>query len=428
MPEYQRVKLAYGKSGINLQTEKDWNVTVIEPRFAKGIGNPADAITRALQNPLGSVSLQQLVKPGDIAGIIFNDITRPTPNKLIIETILKELTHIPSSSIILFNALGTHRPNTDEELRTMIGSYLVDNFRIVQNDAFDENSLELAGTSSFGHNIWINKELMSCNIKVLTGFIEPHFFAGFSGGGKAIMPGMSGLKTIMDNHDANNISNKNANWGITQKNPVWEEVREVAAMTGASFLVNVTLNRDKEITNVFAGNINMAHDAGIDYVRQTAMVPVKSAFDIVVTTNSGYPLDLNLYQTVKGMSAAAKIVKQGGIIIAAAECWDGLPDHGLFGQLLRESENPAQLLKTICTPGFLKQDQWQAQILSLIQLKADVYLYSDNLNDEQLNIAKIKKCHDIHDLIEDLRKKSGMNISICILPEGPQTIAYLAGS
>lgn len=420
----QCIRLAYGKNGIDLETESDWNLKVIEPHFTKGLDDQADAITRALLEPFGSLPLRQIVKPGNKVGIIFNDITRPTPNKLIIETILKELGHVPSSSIILFNALGTHRTNTKEEIRSMIGDYLVDNYRIVQNDAFDEKMVRFVGRSSFGHEIWINKELMSCDIKILTGFIEPHFFAGFSGGGKAIMPGMAGVKTILGNHDARNISNNNASWGITHNNPVWEEVLEVAILAGASFLVNVSLNRDKEITGVFAGDIRDAHNAGVEYVRKTAMVPVHSLFDIVVTTNSGYPLDLNLYQAVKGMSVAAMVVKQGGIIIAAAECWDGMPDHGFFSRFLQDSESPAQLLETICAPGFSKLDQWQAQILALIQLKASVYLFTDNLTDEQLKVARLKRCHNIHDLIEDLRDKLGKDASVCIIPEGPQTIPF----
>jgi lactate racemase len=425
MENNNSVRLAYGKHGIEMRIKNDWNMTVIEPLHAEGFADAAGAIKKALLNPSGSLPLKQIVHPDDKVAIIFNDITRPSPNQLIIETLLMEIRHVPSSNITLFNATGTHRPNTESELRSMIGNYLYDNFRIIQNNAFDESQLEVIGLSSFGNDIMINRELMSCNIKILTGFIEPHFFAGFSGGGKAVMPGMAGIKTILGNHSAKNIGNKNASWGITQTNPIWEEVREVAIIAGSTFLVNVTLNRKKEITGIFAGDIRRAHLEGIEFVRKTSMIAVSEAFDIVVTTNSGYPLDLNLYQTVKGMSAAARIVKPGGIIIAAAECSDGFPDHGLFGQLLHESEDPAKLLETICSPGFSKQDQWQAQILAQIQLKADVYLFSGNLSDEQLKIARIKRCSDIHDLIETLRNKLGKNISICILPEGPQTIPFL---
>ena len=425
MENNHSVRLAYGKHGIEMKIGDNWNVTVIEPQHLSGLADASDAITKALRKPSGSLPLKQLVKSEDKVAIIFNDITRPTPNKLIIETILREIKHIPYTSVLLFNATGTHRPNTESELRSMLGSYLYDNFRIVQNNAFEESQLEEIGTSSFGNVIQVNKELISCNIKILTGFIEPHFFAGFSGGGKAVMPGMAGIKPILGNHSAKNIGNSNASWGITQKNPIWEEVREAAIMAGATFLVNVTLNSEKEVTGVFAGDIIKSHLEGIESVRKTSMAAVSSEFDIVVTTNSGYPLDLNLYQTVKGMSAAARIVKPGGVIITAAECSDGFPDHGLFSQLLRESESPVRLLETICSPGFSKQDQWEAQILALIQLKADTYLYTDNLSDEQLEISRIKRCHDIYDLIENFRNRLGKNISICILPEGPQTIPYL---
>jgi len=215
--------------------------------------------------------------------------------------------------------------------------------------------------------------------------------------------------------------------GITINNPVWEEVREAALMAGTTFLVNVTLNRNKEITRVFSGDIIKAHLSGIEFVKKSAMIPVSSAFEIVVTTNSGYPLDINLYQTVKGMSAAARIVRQGGIIIVAAECRDGIPDHGLFSKLLSEFSDSAKLLETICSPGFSKQDQWQVQILAQIKQKAEIYIYTDKLTDEQINVAGIKRCNNIHALIESFRRKLGKNISICILPEGPQTVPYLTG-
>jgi nickel-dependent lactate racemase len=422
------IRLAYGKNGISIKTGDNWNLKVIEPLFTKGLADPARAISQALMNPIGTVPLREIAKPGHKVGIIFNDITRPTPNKIILETILKELSHLSSSSIILFNALGTHRQNSDKEIREMIGDYLADNFRIVQNNAFDDSTSELAGRSSFGHEIWINKELMSCDIKILTGFTEPHFFAGFSGGGKAIMPGMAGAKTILANHDARNIGNENSSWGITHGNPIWEEVLESALMAGTTFLVNVSLNRNKEITGVFAGDIRKAHYEGIDFVRRNAMVPVDSLFDIVVTTNSGYPLDLNLYQAVKGMSAASRVVKKGGIIIAAAECCEGIPEHGLFGRFLSESDSPAQLLEHICASSINRLDQWQAQILAMIRLRAEVYLYTDYLSDNQLNTAGIKRCKNIYNLIEELRIKIGREASICIIPEGPQTIPFYGGS
>jgi nickel-dependent lactate racemase len=419
------VRLAYGKRGIDLPLNPDWNVTVVEPKRVAPLADPAAAVTEALQHPLSGRPLKEMVLPGLKVGIVFNDITRPTPNDLIINSILSELSHVPKDSVTLFNALGTHRPNTGEELRDMLGDELVDHYRIIQNNAFDRNTQVHIGTTMSGNEVWMNQEVLSCDIRILTGFIEPHFFAGFSGGGKALMPGMAGLATIMKNHDAGNIGNPNASWGITTGNPVWEEVREVLAMTGPAFLVNVTLDRTKKITGIFAGDPFMAHDAGMEFVRETAMIPVEKEFDMVVTTNSGYPLDLNLYQAVKGMSAAARIVRQGGTILSVADCWDGIPRHGNFGRMLKEYPDPVEMLQAIHSPGFASLDQWQAQLLALIRQKAEVYLYSENLSQEELENVQLRKCHQIGEMIESHRQSYGQDLSICLLPEGPQTIPYL---
>lgn len=419
------VKLSYGTKGIDLGINPEWNCTVIEPNDSASLKDEAEALSAALGDPVNSLPLGKIVKPGDKVGIIFNDITRPTPNKIIIESILKELQDIPYSSITLFNAAGTHRKNTLTELRAMLGDYLTEKFRIVQNDAFDEEQFVYTGTTKRGNRIFLNRELMQCNVKILTGFIEPHFFAGFSGGGKAIMPGMAGISTILGNHSFANLNNPEASWGITKGNPVWEEVRDVAKMAGATFLVNVTLNKSKEITSVYAGEPGSAHLAGIDRVRRSSMVRVSEPSDIVVTTNSGYPLDQNLYQSVKGMSAAARIVKTGGAIVIAAECKDGFPEHGLFRRMLLEYSNPHEIIRTISSEGFSKHDQWQVQILAGLRMKADIYMYTEYLDDAELKIAGIKKCNNIPGIIEQLRMKYGHNASICILPEGPQTIPYL---
>jgi lactate racemase len=419
------VRLAYGKEGIDLKVRPEWNVTVVEPGKVVPLVDSVGALSGALREPIFSRPLKEVVRSGMKVGIIFNDITRPTPNGLIIKTILSELPHVPKESVTLFNSLGTHRPNSEKELRSMLDDYLVENYRIVQNNAFDPDTQEHIGTTLRGNKVWINQEILSCDIRILTGFIEPHFFAGFSGGGKALMPGMASLKTIMKNHDAENIGNRNASWGITIGNPVWEEVREVLGMTGPAFLVNITLDRDKQITGVFAGDPFKAHDLGMDFVRGAAMVPVEKEFDMVVTTNSGYPLDLNLYQTVKGMSAAARVVRQGGVILAVAECWDGIPDHGNFGKLLTEHTNPEEMLQVIHAQGFACLDQWQAQLFAQIRLKAEVHLYSENLSEEALEKVRIRKCHDIAELIEMQRQMYGQDFSICLLPEGPQTIPYL---
>ncbi len=421
-----QVRLAYGKTGLPIELPDDRSVTVVEPQFVPGLTDPRETLRRALRAPLSSPPLRDLAQSSDKVGIVFSDITRPTPHHLLIPAVLEELAHIPQRNITLFNALGTHRPNTDAELRGMLGDDLVNGYRLVQNNAFDPATQVRVGVTSRGHAIWLNRELVECDLKVLMGFIEPHFFAGFSGGGKALMPGMAGQRTVLGNHDAGMIGNPNATWGITGGNPIWEEVREVALQADRLFLLNVTLNKDKAITGVFAGQLDAAHAAGCAFVKQTAMAAVPHPFDIVITTNSGYPLDLNLYQAVKGMSAAAQVVRQGGAIIVAADCWDGIPDHGLYGQLLREASSPQTLLDRICAPGFLEQDQWQAQIQAIIQLRADVYVRTDNLTDAQIESALLKPCHCIEDTVAELLDHYGPEATICVLPEGPQTIPYIA--
>jgi nickel-dependent lactate racemase len=419
------VRLPYGKAELEVDLADDLDVTIIEQPPVPGLDDPPQALRDALRNPIGSEPLSNLVGPDDKVGIVFSDITRPTPNHIILPCILEELRRSPRENITLFNALGTHRRNTPEELRDLLGDDLVDSYRIVQNDAFDPSSQTHLGRTSRGNDVWINRELTECDVKVLTGFIEPHFFAGFSGGGKAVMPGMAGQQTVLKNHAARMIRHPKAVWGMTWGNPVWEEIREVACGIDRTFLVNVSLNRDKRITGIFVGDLDAAYAAGTDFVRKTAMMPVPHAFDIVVTSNSGYPLDLNLYQSVKGMSAAAQIVREGGAIILAASCWDGIPEHGLYAQLLQDADSPQALLDTICAPGFLKQDQWQAQLQAQIQLKADVYVRTDNLTDEQIEMALLKPCGSIEATIAKLLRKHGAEARICVLPEGPLTVPYI---
>ncbi|PIE34680.1 hypothetical protein CSA56_07060 [candidate division KSB3 bacterium] len=422
------IRLDYGKTGLEVTLPDSAHVTVVEPTHLEAVPDQFEAVRSALRQPTGTPPLRKLVAPGDYVGIIFYDITRPTPDQIMTPVLLEELeaAGISRDKITLFNAAGTHRTNSDEELRTMLGDEVVDTCRIVQNDANDKDSHVLVGTTSSGNDIWIHKEFVEADVRILTGFIEPHFFAGFSGGGKAVMPGMALLETVMRNHNARNIDDSNATWGITHGNPVWEEIHDAAAFVKPTFLLNVALNRQKEITAVFAGDWEQAHEEGCVFVKKTAMAAVDEPFDIVITSNSGYPLDLNLYQSVKGMSAASQIVTQGGSIIIAAECWDGIPDHGPYGKLLREAERPDQLLAKIREPGYMEGDMWQAQIHALICQKADVYFYSDGLDSDTIEGAMLHPCNNIGVTVAELLKKYGKNARVCVLPEGPQTIPYIA--
>lgn len=420
-----KIRLAYGKEGLNIELNSDYNIDIIEPVFVPGVPDAVEEIENALLNPISAPALNKWIDPAKKVGIVFSDITRPAPNDIILPIILRELDKISAKNITLFLALGTHRENSESEIRAMIGDEIYDKYAIIQNDAFDKSRQINIGKSSLGHEIWLNREILDCDYQILTGFIEPHFFAGFSGGGKAIMPGMAGQETVLGNHDAGMIEHSGAVWGITRGNPIWEEIHEVASRLDNTFLLNVTLNKQKEITAVFAGELMAAHAAGCEFVKKSAMIAVDDSYDIVITSNSGYPLDLNLYQSVKGMSAAAQIVRQGGSIIIAAECWDGIPDHGLYGSLLHEAENPQILLDSILNASETRQDQWQAQIQAQIQLKADVYVYSDRLTDREIEKALLKPCSNIETTIDLLMNKYGPDAKICVLPEGPQTVPFI---
>jgi len=408
---------------MTLPDEAD--VTLIAPRFVPALPDPIDALRSALRQPIGAPPLHEVVKSSDRVGIVFSDITRPTPNHLLLPAILEELAHVPDAQIALFNATGTHRPNTDAELRSMWGDPIVDRFEIVQNDAQDRASHGYVGTTVRGNAVWLHRDFVACDVHILTGFIEPHFFAGFSGGGKATMPGLALLDTIMTNHSATNMDDPQVRWGITHGNPLWEEITEAAHLIGRNFLVNVTLNSEKAITGVFAGDLDQAHAQGCRFVRDTAMVPVDRRFDMVITSNSGYPLDLNLYQSVKGMSAAAQVVKPGGTILIAADCWDGIPAGSPYEYLLHSHSSIPALLDMLRQPGFQCQDMWQAYIQAKLSQAAEIVVYSHNLSAEQIERALLKPCENIDTWVDEMMTRTHGEVSICVLPEGPQTIPYV---
>jgi nickel-dependent lactate racemase len=413
--------LAYGKQGLEVDLPAD--ATVLRPAFAPGLPDEAAAIREALRRPLGTPPLREIVRPDDRVAVVFSDLTRPMPNDRALPVLLQELAHVPRERITLLNALATHRAQTPAELEKMLGTGIAGTYRIEQHDAWNRDRLVCVGETQFGHPVWLNRTYVEADVRIVTGFIEPHFFAGFSGGPKAVLPGVAGAETIWANHSAAMIGHPQATWGVTAGNPIYEEMAEAAALAEPAFCLNVALNAEKAITDVWAGDWRQVHAAGCRVVGQRAMVPVADPFDVVITTNSGYPLDLNLYQAVKGMSAAARIVRAGGAIVVAAECWDGIPDHGNYKELLWTAGSPQALLEMIQQPGFFRQDQWEAQIQALIQRQADVYLHSAGLSDEDIRRAWLAPCRDIAATVRELRETRGPRV--CVLPEGPQTVPYV---
>jgi nickel-dependent lactate racemase len=419
-----KVKLAYGQGHLSVELP-DGLTTVIEPSHTPGLPDERTAVLRSLAQPIAVPPLREWIKSGDRVCIAFTDITRATPNDRIIPWLLEHLTHVPREQITLLNSLGTHRPNTRPELEKLLTPRVVRDYNVVNHEPENPAALLQFGVTRDGTQALINRHFTQADVRIVTGFIEPHFFAGFSGGPKGIMPGLAGLRTVMSNHGARNIGDPKAAFGITVGNPIWEEMRDIALRVGPSFLLNVSLNERREITGVFAGDLIKAHKVGIEFVRSSAMQKVKTPFDIVVTTNSGYPLDLNLYQGVKGMSAAARIVQDGGTIILACECREGVPAESPLDKLLRSASSPEEILAMLATPGFVRPEQWQAQIQSIIQRKARVLVYS-MLPDEIIRGAHLTPCHDIAAAVREDIVKIGSNARVAALPQGPLTIPYLS--
>lgn len=420
-----RIPLAYGQGHLDIELP-DERTTVIEPAQATGLVDERGSVVAALDNPIGTKPLREWIRPDAKVCIAFTDITRATPNDRLIPWLLEFLAPlVPRENITLLNQLGTHRPNTRAELEKMLTPEVVANYRVLNHEPENEAALKQFGTTRDGTPALINRHLADADVRIITGFIEPHFFAGFSGGVKGIMPGCAGLRTVMSNHGFDNISSPKATFGINQGNPLWEELRDIALRVGPSFLCNVTLNERRAITGVFAGDLIQAHKAGTEFVRGSAMQRVKAPFDVVVTTNSGYPLDMNLYQGVKGLSAGARIVAPGGLLILAAECSEGVPAKSPFDQLLRSVATPEELLTRLASPGFIRPEQWQAQIQALIQRQAEVRVYSA-LSSETLSACHLRSCSDIGATVRDRLAQLGPDARIAVLPQGPLTIPYLA--
>ena len=416
----RHVRLAYGRDGLTLAVPD--GTAVVEPRPVAGVADEVAALEAALAAPVGSPPLAALATGKRRVVVTHSDITRATPNARILPVVLAALERagVERRNITLINALGTHRPQTAAELRQLLGPAVVVNYRCTQHDAWNDAGLVAAGTTSRGNQVRLNRTMLEADLVIFTGFIEPHFFAGFSGGPKGALPALAGHESVLTNHGYRMIGDPRATWGITDGNPIWEEMREVAQRIKPLFLLNVTLNDAGEITGVFAGDVAAAHRRGCAFVRSSAMVAVDQPFDVVVTTNSGYPLDQNLYQTVKGMQAAKGVVRAGGAIVMAAACADGLPDHGRYAELLAAAGSPEAVLEMVAQPGFAAQDQWQVQIQAQIQRHADVYVYSDGLTDAEIEAALLTPTRDLEGLLAKLQPQR-----LCVLPQGPLTIAYL---
>ncbi|MBQ0923398.1 nickel-dependent lactate racemase [Saccharopolyspora endophytica] len=427
MPETLSVELAYGRTGLTVELPSE-RTTVVAPAHPPAAPDAAAALRRALAEPVAGPPLRERVRAGQRIAVSLCDATRPQPREAMVRALLAELEGIATrEDFTLLVATGTHRGNTDSELRAMLGDELVDTTRIINHDCRDPEVLCAMGTFGDGVPVSLNRHWVEADVRITTGFVEPHFFAGFSGGPKLVAPGLAGLDTVLTLHDAARIASPQATWAVCEGNPVHDDVRAIAAGTGVDFAFDVVLNREQRIVEAFGGDLLPMHAAAREVVRELSMRPVPQRYDVVVTTNSGYPLDQNVYQAVKGMTAAATVVKPGGLIICAAECSDGFPDHGSFREVLASEPTPEALLRTISGRTETVPDQWQVQILARVLATARVGVHTTNLTDAQLRMAHLYRVDDIATAVAEELAAKGPQARVCVLPEGPQTIPYVEG-
>lgn len=420
----QTIRLAYGRTGLDVTLPDE--AILLSPQDVTPLADPPAAVRAALAAPIGSRPLAELVAAGQRVAIVTSDLTRPTPNRLLLEALLEvvEARGVPDADVVILNGTGLHRGNTAEEFVRMYGPEIPARYRIVNHDGRDPATLRRVGTDPRGAAIEFNAAYLDADVRIVTGFIEPHLFAGYSGGGKGVMPGIAGRATIMSNHSTSMIGHPNATFGVTAGNPIFEEMRAHALLTAPTFLLNVTLDSEKRVTGVFAGGLAAAHDAGIAACRAQALVEVDAPFDIVVTTNGGYPADLNLYQSIKGLVVAARALRPGGQVILAAECEEGIGQD--YGRILAEHGSPLELLDALTAPGATPiEDGWQAQLQAMAQAKGTVWLYS-TLDAATTAATHLRHCTDIGATVLALRAeieaREGRPARMGVLPFGQQAV------
>ena len=415
------VRLAYGVDGLDVAVPED--ATVVEPLHRAAVSDAVAAVRLALDRPVSGPPLRACIRPGDRVAISVCDVTRPQPREPMLAAIAEVLDGVvDDDDVVVLIATGTHAASTHAQRLEMLGEDILRRWHVVDHDARSPSELTWLGPIG-DVPVWLNRRWVDADVRITTGFVEPHFFAGFSGGPKMVAPGLAGLETVLALHSPARIADPRATFAVTEGNPVHDAVRAIAAATGVTFSVDVLLDEAHRITHAFGGPVIEAHALACRMARSVAMQPVEGLFDIVVTTNSGYPLDRNLYQTVKGMAAAATVVAPGGTIVCASECRDGIPDDGSYGDLLRRSNGIATAASTVLHADPPIPDGWQVQVQARVQERARVLLHS-GIAPGAVRSSHLEPIDDVGLALDDLLAHQP-TARVCVLPEGPQTVPYV---
>ena len=420
-----KIKLAYGKEGLNITVPRKNILKIVERKSKKGIKYPEEAIKFALRNPIKSLPLKKLARGKRSSCVIFSDKTRPVPNRIILPPILEilEESGINRNKIIILVATGLHSHCGRKDLFEMLGKNIVKNYNVIHHNARTKKCLKFLGYTGNKTPVFVNKHYLGAELKIVTGLIEPHFMAGYSGGRKAICPGISGIETIKHQHGPRYLESHYAIPGNLDKNPFNEEMMEIARMAGIDFLVNVTLNEKREIDGVFAGDIKEAFLQGVNHAEKNVKIEVPCRAEIVITAGAGYPLDTTFYQAVKGMVAALSVVKKNGLVIIASKCEEGIGSKE-FENLLHSCSNYKDFLKKIRKPGFFVIDQWEVEEMCKVLKKAEIMFYSSQIRNDVLKELMVTPINSVEDGIKEGLHRYGSHAKIIVIPKGPYVIPY----
>lgn len=421
----KKISFPYGKESVCYEFEDSMLSAVLESSINSFVpeSSPEELVKNAIEKPIGSARLCELAKGKEKIVIIASDHTRPVPSKLIIPPMLEEIRSVnPLADITILIATGCHRGTTKQELISKFGEEIVENEKIYIHDCDETEKLVNIGILPSGSACEINSIAVNADLLISEGFIEPHFFAGFSGGRKSVLPGIAGRKTVLGNHCAEFIDSANSRTGILENNPIHEDMVWAAEKAKLSFIVNVVLNEEKQVINAFAGDFKAAHKAGTDFLSGLCGVNAVES-DVVITTNGGYPLDQNVYQSVKGMTAAEATVKKGGVIIMLARADDGIGGDHFYKQMSEEAS-----LEKIMQKLMLRDrqetlpDQWMTQILTRILMKAKMVFVSE-MPDEIVSEMHMIPARTIDDALTKAKELLGRgNITVTAIPDGVSVI------
>ncbi len=416
-----KCSIPYGASALELELDDSVVAGMLESGVASAESGASedDIVLAAMSNPYGGVSLKEMAADKKTCTIIISDHTRPVPSKHIIPFMLAELREgNPDIEITLLVATGFHRLTTTDELRDKLGDDIVDNERIVIHDAFDADSNVKIGVLPSGADLVVDRVAIEADLLVAEGFIEPHFFAGFSGGRKSVLPGVCDAVTVMGNHCSKFIASPNARTGVLEGNPLHADMVDAARQAKLAYIVNVVIDEDKRVIAAFAGDTFAAHEAGTEFLASQCLVSAVPA-DIVITGNGGAPLDQNMYQCVKSMTAAEASCVEGGVIIECAECADGTGGDGFY-HALKDCESAGALMEEILQvpQKETKPDQWEYQIQARILMHHTVIYVSRPEMKQTIEEMKMVYAASLDEALSIAREIRGKDAKITVIPNG----------